>query len=87
MYFLLQITIHTIIENTNLYDSIDKNRRFIIKCLNTIENQQKISTTRVVSYLLNMPDHITDYDFIYIPCYNLLAWVKEEDFFFAKHPY
>jgi len=84
MYFLLQITVHTIIENTNLYDSIDKNRCLIIKCLNTIENQQEISTTRAVSYLLNMPDHITNYDFTYIPCYNLLAWVKEEDFLFCK---
>ncbi len=82
MYSFLQITVHTIIENTNLYDLIDKSQHLIIICLNTIGNQQEILATRGVSYLLNLPDHITNYDFTYILCYNLSAWVKEEVFFF-----
>ncbi len=58
---------------------IDKSQCLIIRCLNTIGNQQEISTTRTISYLLNLPNHIIDYDFIYIPWYNLLAWVKEKN--------
>ncbi len=58
---------------------IDKSQHLIIKYLNTIGSQQEISTIRTVSYLLNFPNHIIDYDFIYIPWYNLSAWVKEKE--------
>ncbi len=70
MYSFLQIAIQKttkIIENTNSYDSINKSRHLIIRCLNTIGSQQKILTTRAISYLLNMSNHITNYKFIYIP--------------------
>ncbi len=33
----------------------------------------------MVSYLLNLPKHIIDYDFTYIPWYNLLTWVKDKE--------
>jgi hypothetical protein len=56
-----------IIENTRSYNLIDKNRCLIIRSLNTIGNQQEILTTRIISYLLNLQDHITDYNFTYIP--------------------
>ncbi len=82
MFLFLQIVVQktsTIIENTNLYDLIDKNQRLIIICLNTIRSQQEISTTRAISYLLNLPYHITNYDFTYILWYNSLAWVKENE--------
>ncbi len=82
MYSLLQIVVQkasTIIENTNLYDLIDKSQCLIIICLNIIGSQQEISTTRAISYLLNLPYHIIDYDFTYILWYNLLAWVKEDE--------
>ncbi len=62
------------IENTKSYDSINKSR-----CLNTIRNQQEILATRAISYLLNLPDHITNYDFTYIFWSSLLAWVKEDE--------
>jgi hypothetical protein len=38
-----------------------------ICCLNTIESQQEISTTKEINYLLNLPNHKTSHDFIYIP--------------------
>jgi len=59
--------------------TIDKSQHLIIMCLNTIGSQQEISTTRTVSYLWNLPYHITNYDFTYILWYNLLAWVKEDE--------
>ncbi len=71
--------IATIIENTKSYDSIDKNQCLIIRCLNTIACQQEILATRIVSYLLNLADHITDYDFTYIPWFSLSTWVRKEE--------
>jgi hypothetical protein len=37
-----------------------------------------MSTTKALSYLSNLPNHLTNYDFTYIPWYSLLAWVQEE---------
>ncbi len=75
---MLQIAIQKI-ATTNLYDLIDKNRHLIIRCLNIIGSQQEILATRAVSFLLNLLDHIIDYDFSYIPWYNLSNWVKEKE--------
>ncbi len=45
----------------------------------TCDKYQYIRQIRTVSYLLKFPNHIIDYDFIYIPWYNLSAWVKEKE--------
>jgi hypothetical protein len=83
MYSLLQTEIQktkTINENSNSdYDLIDKSWRFFVHCLNTIRSQQKILTTKAINYLLNLLNHKTNHDFIYIPWYNLLAWVNEQE--------
>jgi hypothetical protein len=63
MYSLLQIVVQKIATIIDSYDLINKNRNLIIRCLNTIRNQQIISTTRVVSYILNLLFHIINYDF------------------------
>jgi hypothetical protein len=47
--------------------------------LNTIGSQQEILATRIINYLLNLLNHIINYDFAYIPWYILLAWVKEKE--------
>ncbi len=65
--------------SNNNYDSTNKSRYLFICCLNTIGSKQEISTTRAISYLLNLPDHIIDHDFIYIPWYNLSAWANEQE--------
>jgi hypothetical protein len=61
----------------NNYDSIHKNQHFLICCLNTIGSQQEISTARVINYLLNLPNLITDHDFTYLPWYSLSTWANE----------
>ncbi len=83
MYSLSQIVVQKTkiineISNNN-YDSIDKSWHFLIHCLNTIGSQQKILATKAISYLLNLPYHKTDHDFTYIPWYNLLARVNEQE--------
>ncbi len=81
MYFLLQIALQktkTINEiSKNNYNSIDKSQHLLIRCLNTIGSQQEILATKAISYLLNLPNHKIDHDFIYIPWYSSLAWVNE----------
>jgi hypothetical protein len=82
MYFLLQIVIQkieTINKDTNTYDVMDKSHHFIIRCLNTIENQPKISTTKAISYLLNLPNHLIDYNFTFIPWYSLSSQVNKHE--------
>jgi hypothetical protein len=83
MYYLLQIALQktkTINEiSKNNYNSNDKSQHLIIHCLNTVGNQQEILATRVISYLLNLPNHKIDQDFIYIPWCSLLAWVNEQE--------
>jgi hypothetical protein len=82
MYSFLQISIkffETINNNTNLYDLINKSHHLLIWHLHTIGSQQEISTTKAIIYLLNLPYHITNYDFTYIPWYSLLTWVNEQE--------
>ncbi len=49
----------------NNYKLIDKSQHLLICCLNTIGNKQEISTTKVITYLLNLPNLITDHGFTY----------------------
>jgi hypothetical protein len=82
MYFLLQIVvqkIETINKETNSYD-IDKSHHLIIRCLNIIGSQQEISTTKAINYLLNLPNHLIDYNFTFIPWYSLSSWVNKHEF-------
>jgi hypothetical protein len=45
--------------------------------LNTIGSQ--ILSIKAISYLLNLPNHITNYDFTYILWYSLSTWVNEQE--------
>jgi len=50
-----------------------------IHCLNTIGSQQEISTIGAISYLLNLPNHKINHDFIHIPWYSLLnGWMNKK---------
>jgi hypothetical protein len=40
-------------------------------------NRKLTRNIKGVNYLLNLPYHIIDYDFTYIPWYNLSTWVNE----------
>jgi hypothetical protein len=82
MYYLLQIAVQkveTINNNTNSYDLVENFCHLLIRCLNTIGSQQEISTTKVVSYLLNLPNHVTNYGLTYISWYSLSTWENEQE--------
>jgi hypothetical protein len=80
--FLLQIVVKKIItinKDTNSYDVINKSHHLIIQCLNTSGSQQEISSTKAISYLLNLLDHLINYNFTFIPWYNLSSWVNKHE--------
>jgi hypothetical protein len=54
-------------KKTKSYDFIDKSSHLLTQCLNTIGSQQEKSITKVINYLLNLLNIITNYDFTYIP--------------------
>jgi hypothetical protein len=79
MYSVLQILVQkikTINKNINLYDDIDKSHHLIIQCLNTSGSQQEILDIKAINYLLNL-NHLTNYNFTFITCYNLSSWVNK----------
>jgi len=57
-------------KKTKSYDFIDKSSHLLTQCLNTIGSQQEKSITKVINYLLNLLNIITNYDFTYIPWCN-----------------
>jgi hypothetical protein len=64
MYSFLQIVvqkIETINNIKNSHDLINKSCHVLIRCLNTIGNQQEILDTKVFNYLLNLLNCIIDY--------------------------
>jgi hypothetical protein len=81
MYSLLQIAVkkHKELIKTNSYDVIDKSHHLIIRCLNTIGSQQEILVTKAISYLLNLSNHLTNYNFIFIPWYSLSSWTNKHE--------
>jgi hypothetical protein len=50
-----------------------------IRSLNTIGSQQEISSTRAITYLMKLPNHITNVYFSTIPWYNLSMLILEHE--------
>jgi hypothetical protein len=68
-------------ENWNCYNhnSIDINQCLLIHYLNTIRSQHEILATKAISSLLNLRNHLTNYNFMNIPWYSLLIWSHEQE--------
>lgn len=68
-YSLLQITVQSFETNYDTCiskDSIDRSKRLLIGCVNTIGSQQEISVARAISYLMKYLDQLTDNRFSYV---------------------
>ena len=48
------------IDNT---DAIEKSRKLVLRCYNTLASQQELSGVQVASYLMNWDDHYTTHKF------------------------
>jgi hypothetical protein len=45
-------------------DALDRSRRLILRCFNTLASQQEISSVQVASYLMGWPDHYCSHTFV-----------------------
>jgi hypothetical protein len=82
MYSLVKIGVQKIQETyskTNSNDHLEKIHCLIIRSFNTIGFQQEISSTRIISYLMKLPNHITNVYFSTIPWYSLSTWILEHE--------
>ena len=47
----------------NIDDAVEKSRKLVLRCYNTIASQQEMSGVQVASYLMNYGDHYTTHTF------------------------
>ena len=50
--------------NQEYIDAVDRSRRLILRCFNTLASQQEISSVQVASYLMGWPDHYCSHTFV-----------------------
>ena len=51
-------------QNQEYIDAVDRSRRLILRCFNTLAFQQEISSVQVASYLMGWPDHYCSHTFV-----------------------
>jgi hypothetical protein len=49
--------------NPEYIDAVDRSRRLILRCFNTLASQQEIFSVQVASYLMDWPDHYCSHTF------------------------
>ena len=49
---------------TNNENPIEKSRKLVLRCYNTLASQQELSGVQVASYLMNWNDHYTTHKFL-----------------------
>jgi hypothetical protein len=65
-YALVQKSIASIMtpsNQTNNENAIEKSRKLVLRCYNTLASQQELSGVQVASYLMNWNDHYTTHKF------------------------
>ena len=63
---LVQSSITSLSNSANSTDSgnaIEKSRKLVLRCYNTLASQQELSGVQVASYLMNWDDHYTSHKF------------------------
>ena len=50
-------------QQTNSESAIEKSRKLVLRCYNTLASQQELSGVQVASYLMNWVDHYTTHKF------------------------
>ncbi|CAF4773923.1 unnamed protein product, partial [Rotaria sp. Silwood2] len=65
-FALVQKSITSIIDSSHQTDresAIEKSRKFVLRCYDTLASQQELSGVYVASYLMNWDDHYTTHKF------------------------
>ena len=63
---LVQSSITTVTNSANQIDcvsAIEKSRKLVLRCYNTLASQQELSGVQIASYLMNWDDHYTSHKF------------------------
>ena len=56
-------SINNSLHQTNTESAIEKSRKLVLRCYNTLASQQELSGVQVASYLMNWDDHYTTHKF------------------------
>ncbi|CAF3769591.1 unnamed protein product [Rotaria sordida] len=64
-------------QNISYTDALDKSRRLILRCFNTLASQQEISSVQVASYLMGWPDHYTSHTFVNIHLIGIERYLEQ----------
>ncbi|CAF1571106.1 unnamed protein product, partial [Rotaria sordida] len=52
-----------LLDHTDRESAIERSRKLVLRCYNTLASQQELSGVQVASYLMNWDDHYTTYKF------------------------
>ncbi|CAF4216292.1 unnamed protein product, partial [Rotaria sordida] len=58
-------------------DALDKSRRLILRCFNTLASQQEISSVQVAPYLMGWSDHYTSHTFVNIYVIGIERYLEQ----------
>jgi hypothetical protein len=53
----------TLLDQTDRESAIERSRKLVLRCYNTLASQQELSGVQVASYLMNWDDHYTTHKF------------------------
>ena len=56
-------SLNTSLHQSNKENAIEKSRKLVLRCYNTLASQQELSGVQVASYLMNWDDHYTTHKF------------------------
>ncbi|CAF4254443.1 unnamed protein product, partial [Adineta steineri] len=64
-------------DNISYSDAVDKSRRLILRCFNTLASKQEISAVQVASYVMGWPDHYTSHTFVNIYLIGIERYLEQ----------
>lgn len=65
-------------QNREYVDALDRSRRLILRCFNTLASQQEISAVQVASYLMGWPDHYCSHTFVNVYLIGIERYVEHK---------
>ena len=57
------VSLNSLWDHTDKESAIEKSRKLVLRCYNTLASQQELSGVQVASYLMNWDDHYTTHKF------------------------
>ena len=77
-FSLVQKAIETSDNQTTSENSIEKARKLVLRCYNSLASQQELSGTQVIAYLMDSGDHYTGHTFVNIFLIGIERYLQNE---------